>query len=292
MSPSLTLPDPTFVSSRPVGEATITVVSDGALLWAPRFPVPEVKWRRAMPEADAKGRVWFGLNVVLVRLGAARIVIDPALDDPGTAFERWFVGDSSMEIVRTPGLAAALDALGWAPEEVTHVVVTHPHSDHYGGVAAERGGALHVRFPNARHFLGRADWEGNPRRTETDSELDRRLGAVDQLGLLDLVDGEREVVPGVVLLPSPGETPGHLVVHVRSADDDLYVLGDLVHHACEVEHLDWAPPHADAAAMKVTRAHLFQQIARTGALAIAAHERFPPWRRIVTAGERFRWEPA
>jgi glyoxylase-like metal-dependent hydrolase (beta-lactamase superfamily II) len=292
MSRALPLPDPSYVSSRSVGDATVTVVSDGALLWAPRFPVPEAEWRRAMPEADPDGRAWFGLNVVLVRLGAARIVVDPALDDPGTAFERWFVGGSSLGIERSPGLAAALGALGWMPEEVTHVVVTHPHGDHYGGVMAERDGGLALRFPNARHFVGRADWEGNPERTRTGSELARRLGAVERRGLLELVDGEQEIAPGVTLLPTPGETPGHLVVRVRSTGEDLYVLGDLVHHACEVEHPGWAPPHADAATLAATRARLFPVLARTGALAVAAHEPFPPWRRIVAVADGFRWEPA
>ena len=149
-----------------------------------------------------------------------------------------------------------------------------------------------MRFPNARHFIGRADWEGNPGRTEPDSELERRLGAVERRGLLELVDGEREIAPGVALLPAPGETPGHLVVRVRSAGEELYVLGDLVHHACEVEHPGWAPPHADAATLAATRARLFPALARTGALAVAAQERFPPWQRIVAAGAGFRWEPA
>ena len=292
MSRVLPLPDPSYVSSRSVGDAAVTVVSDGALLWAPRFPVPEAEWRRAIPEADPDGRAWFGLNVALVRLGAARIIVDPALDDPGTAFEHWFVGGSSMRIERSPGLAAALGALGWTPEEVTHVVVTHPHGDHYGGVAAERGGELRVRFPNARHFVGRADWEGNPERTEPDSELERRLGAVERCGLLELVDGECELVPGVALLPAPGETPGHLVVRVQSAGAELYVLGDLVHHACEVEHTDWVPPRRDLAAFRASRERIFAAAAREQALVVAAHERFPPWGRIVAAGEGFRWEPA
>ena len=45
------------VSTRRVGQATVSVVSDGELLWAPRFPVPEPEWRRAIPEADEGGRV-------------------------------------------------------------------------------------------------------------------------------------------------------------------------------------------------------------------------------------------
>ena len=61
----------TYFDSRRVGEAVVTVVSEGGLLWPAEFAVPEAEWRREMPEADAEGRVWLGLNVVIVRLGEA-----------------------------------------------------------------------------------------------------------------------------------------------------------------------------------------------------------------------------
>ena len=295
MTPHHRSVDGPFLDVRRMGEATVAVVSEGELLWAPRFPVPEAEWRRFMPGADAKGRVWFGINVVLVQLGDALVVVDPGLDDPGTALERDFVrrfASWGIEIVRSPGLAAAMDQLGWEPESVTHVAVTHAHHDHYAGVVVEREGELVVRFPNARHFIGRADWEANLDRTRPDSDLNRRLGAVDRFGLLELADGEREIVPGIALLPSPGELPGHLAVRVRSAGRSLYVLGDLVHHACEVEHPDWAPPGRDVDALRASRDRLFAEASSEEAVVVTAHERFPPWGRIVAAGDGYRWDRA
>jgi hypothetical protein len=41
---------------------------------------------------------------------------------------------------------------------------------------------------------------------------------------------------------TPGETPGHLIVRVESDGQRCYLVGDLLHHGCEVVHLDWAPP--------------------------------------------------
>ena len=139
---------------------------------------------------------------------------------------------------RSPGLVAALSDLWVTSDDVTHVVITHAHGDHYAGVVAEHDGELAVRYPRARHFIGRADWEDNPDRALSNSEVSRRLGAVARLGLLDAVAGEHEAAPGVTLLPTPGETAGHLVVRIESEGERLYVLGDLVHHACEVAHPD------------------------------------------------------
>jgi len=271
-----------------VGEATVTVVSDGAFRWTPGFPVSNAEWRRAEPGADAEGRAWFGLNVVLVRIGAARIVVDPAFDAPGSRFERTFAKWAGLEVVRSPGLDAALALLDWDPVDVTHVVITHPHGDHIGGLARERDGRIAPRFPNARHLLGRADWNDAAR----DSEFRRPLAEVARHGLLDLVSGEREIAPGVTLVPAPGETVGHQVVRMESAGETAWVLGDLIHHAGEVAHPDWAPPHVDAAQVRATRLALFPVLARTGALVIVPHSPFPGWGHIVDAGDGFRLDPA
>ena len=278
------------IDTRRVGDATVTVVSEGELLWAPRFPAPESEWRRAMPEADAEGRVWLGLNVVILRLEGALIVVDPGLDDPDSTWQLarprvW----PSWPLRRTPGLAAALADLGIDPAAVTHVVITHPHGDHYAGVATEREGGFAPRFRNARHLMGRADWERNPGRAEPGTDL-VRLELIDQMGLLELVDDAREIVPGVMLLPAPGESPGHIVVKLDSGGEVLYLLGDVVHHACEVAQIAWGPPHADTEELLSTRRRLFAETARQNALVVTAHEPFPPWGRIVAAGDHYRWE--
>jgi glyoxylase-like metal-dependent hydrolase (beta-lactamase superfamily II) len=282
--------DTPFIDTRRVGDATVSVVSEGALLWPPQFAAPESEWRQAMPEADAAGRVWLGLNVVIIRLGDATIVIDPGMDDPDSAWQRnlarvW----PDWPVTRSPGLTVAMEALGLDPESVTHVVITHPHLDHYPGVAIAREDGFAPRFPRARHFLGQADWEGNPQRGDPASDF-ARLEMLDRLGLLELIDDEREIAPGVTILPAPGESPGHCVVRLQSAGETFYALGDLVHHACEVAHADWAPPRQATAALVSSRQRWFPQVASEGALAITAHEPFPPWGRIIAAGEGYRWE--
>ena len=279
-----------YIDARPVGDATITVVSEGELRWPPRFPVPEAEWRAALPDADERGFVWIGLNVAFVRLGDALVLIDPGCDDPDSAWQRdlakvW----PEWPVRRSPGLAAAMATLGIEPEDVTHVVITHPHGDHYAGVCFERDGAIAPRFPRARHFMGRADWEGNPHRGQPGSAL-ARLELIDQLGMLELVDDAREVALGVTMLPAPGETPGHCIVRVESRGERFYNLGDVVHLSCEIDHPTWLPSQSTSEALPLTRQRVFADVARENALVMTAHERFPPWGRIVAAGDGFRWE--
>lgn len=279
-----------FIDTRQVGRATVTVVSEGGLLWPPRFPVPEAEWRAALPDADEQGRVWLGLNVVFVRLGDALVLIDPGMDDPGSAWQRDLVNVwPEWPVRRTPGLAAAMAELSIAPDEVTHVLITHPHGDHYAGVAYEQDGGIAPRFPHARHFMGRLDWEGSPHRGVPGSAF-ARLELIDELGLLELVDDELEVAPGVTMLAAPGESPGHCIVRAESDGERFYALGDLVHLSCEVEHMSWGPPHVSADALTEARRPVFAQVAREQALVMTAHEQFPPWGRVVATESGYRWQ--
>lgn len=290
MTEQFLIADAPYIDTRQVGDATLTVISEGGLLWEPRFPVPEPEWRQALPDADDQGRIWLGLNVVFVRIGDALLLIDPGMDDPDSAWQRvlprvW----PDWPVRRTPGLAAAMAELGIDPQDVTHVIITHPHGDHYAGVAFESDGGIEVRFPNARHLMGRADWEGNPDRGRPGSAF-ARLELIADRGLLDLVDADREIAPGVTMLPAPGESPGHCIVRMASAGEVVYNLGDLVHHAAEIEHSTWGPPHADTATLIAARQRIFADVAAENALLITAHEHFPPWGRIVPDGAGYRWQ--
>ena len=266
----------------------MTVICEGSCLWAPRFGVPEPAWRRAMPDADPQGRIRIAFNLIHIRLGGASVLIDPGFDDPLSSWDEAF-GARWHGYTRTPGLGAALAALGVRSTEVTHVLITHGHDDHFAGVTVDAGGRHEPRFPRARHLIGRQDWEDNPRRADPQSELAIRLGLIHARGLLDLVNGEQEVVPGVTMIHAPGETPGHSVVRVRSADERFYFVGDLFHHTCEIANPDWVSPGRDAAAMRTSRDRLLAEASPT-ATVVFAHAPFPAWGRIVALERGYVWE--
>jgi glyoxylase-like metal-dependent hydrolase (beta-lactamase superfamily II) len=182
----------------------------------------------------------------------------------------------------------ALATLGIAPAEITHVLITHTHDDHYSATTVERDGRLVPRFPRAWCFVGRGDWEGQ----DPAGPLAVRLGALDRPGLLELVDGVREVAPGITMLPAPGETPGHSIVRISSAGETLYYVGDLFHHHCEIAHPDWVSPGRDPVAMQASRERLLADAAREQATVVYTHAPFPGWGRIVLQGDGYRWQPA
>jgi glyoxylase-like metal-dependent hydrolase (beta-lactamase superfamily II) len=82
--------------------------------------------------------------------------------------------------------------------------------------------------------------------------------------VVELVDTELEVVPGVRLISAPGHTPGHLCVAVTSGREMAIYTGDLLHHHSQLEHPEWSPafdllPEQSAASRKRILAEALQQ---------------------------------
>ncbi|MET0826537.1 MAG: MBL fold metallo-hydrolase [Acidimicrobiales bacterium] len=134
-----------------------------------------------------------------------------------------------------PALLAALDALGIAPDALAHVVVTHIHLDHAGGVGdvaqAFPMATIHVHEKGARHLI-------DPRRLVDSAamvygdlldSLYGRLKPTDAARVHVLEDGEElRVSPTRVLttIDSPGHAKHHLGLH--DSVSGLLFVGDAV----------------------------------------------------------------
>lgn len=188
-----------------------------------------------------------------------------------------------------PDLLRSLADAGIDRTAIDVVVITHAHFDHFNGLTTEDGGALTPCFPQARHLLGRADWDAAQAALANPGSIDARtLGAVARAGLLDLVDGDLTLSDAVQIVALPGESPGHQVVRVRLRERTLWFLGDLYHHPAEVAHPTWRPAESDRDALLHSRRRLAERASAEGALLFAAH--IPSAGRLERDGDGVRWE--
>jgi glyoxylase-like metal-dependent hydrolase (beta-lactamase superfamily II) len=244
----------THVEPLRVGSAEVSVACYGfaPLNLADECPGHDVDWpaeRARHPWAFHDERSWpWHVHAFVAHGPWGRAVIDTGVG-AYPPYRPWATGT---------GLDAA-EAFARAGVElgsVDLVVLSHLHADHAGGVWA--GGA--PRFPNARHLLHEADlafFDGGHEPYAAVPEM-RRL---DELGMLDLDPGDREVAPGLRVVHTPGHTPGHRSVILDAGEEQLLITGDLLHVPVQAAHPAWGSSHdedpetgADSRAVLLRRA--------------------------------------
>jgi len=253
-----------------VGEATVTIINAGDLRFSLRdeLAVPEEEWRPAHADAFAAPLVFPSQCFHIAAPGLSLMVDAGRYDVPeGSGF-------AIPGYLPPPALPDQLAAAGIRPEDVRYVVITHAHWDHFNGVTRTENGADAATFPNARHLLGRADWQDAEMQAaleRPDSLQGRTLGVLHRAGLLETVEGDHDLDGGVRLVATPGETPGHMAVRVESRGQVLYCVGDLYHHPVEVERPEWMATWADRATTPASRARLAEAALAADARLLAAH---------------------
>jgi glyoxylase-like metal-dependent hydrolase (beta-lactamase superfamily II) len=197
-----------------------------------------------------------------------------------------------MRVYEGPAIAPALEAAGFAPESVDVVAMSHLHFDHAGGLLRADGTRA---FPRATIVAQRAEWEvalsDNPRLVA--SYVQPELALVRDWGAEGWADGEREILPGVSVVPTGGHSTGHQAVVVRgrgAGGRTLAFFGDLMMRPWAANPR-WVTSFDDFPLDSVARkAELFAQAADEGWIVVLSHEREQPIGRLVRDRDRFRYE--
>ena len=176
-------------------------------------------------------------------------------------------------------------AAGFDPTTVDLVVCTHLHVDHVGWNTTLVDGDWRPTFPNSRYVFAGPEyhhWAQEPHRQRP--EHDDSIQPVVDAGLVDLVDVDAELAPGVSLFSTPGHTPGHCSVLLRSNGQRALITGDFMHHAVQVAAPEWCSRFdTDAAAGEQTRRDFIAAHADTDLLVIGTHFGGPGAGHIVSA---------
>jgi methylmalonyl-CoA epimerase len=194
--------------------------------------VPKIMWSSKFAPDD-RNRVEIATRQLIVR-GTRTMLIDAGFGDK--ADEKFL---ETFAVDRRRHLDHAMADAGLAPEDVQIVLATHLHWDHAGGFTVrDRSGRLRPRFPRARYVVRRGEWEDathTNERTRGSYAADDFIPLLDA-GVLELVDDDQTIMPGVKVRRTGGHTMHHQMVLIESGGHRAAFPADMMPTTAHVAH--------------------------------------------------------
>ncbi len=270
-----------------IGNVEIVALSDGLLEFdlCNFFPdIPPDDWSPYAGHLTEEHKVRFNLACYLVRSDGKTIVVDTGL------------GPKPEGAPETPWgeLLHDFKAHGLDPEDVDMVVMTHAHRDHVGWNVLAKNGEYEPTFPNARYWVSMKDWEAchDPELIEARfPNAPQCVWPLEDLGLIEFMDGEEALTSELTTLPTPGHTPGHMSIMISSQGERGVILGDVLHNTVQIDQTDWVSrADIDPYQTRITRRAMMERLEREGMPVAAVHLPAPGFGKIVRLQGRLVWQ--
>lgn len=186
--------------------------------------VPKTMWSRRT-QADDNNRIPLGLRPLLVRVDGRNILVDTGIGDkmPPKLIDIYAID-------RATHLDHSLAAVGLTADDIDLVIATHLHFDHFGGSTMRQADALVPRFRNARYLIRRGDWEDatHPHDRNRASYLPENFLPLADAGVIDFIDNDGEVMPGISVWRTGGHAMFHQWIKIESRGQVAAFVADLI----------------------------------------------------------------
>lgn len=258
-----------------IGHVKVTRIVEMEVAGGTRFILPDATRDACLPYTwmqphfmDAEGNLIMSIHALVVDTGERRIVVDTCIgNDKQRSIPTWTNLQTSF--------LEDLEEAGYPRETIDTVLCTHLHVDHVGWNTMLVNGEWVPTFPNARYLLARREfeyWDKAAADELNDGIMQDSVRPVMEAGLVDLIDWEHQVSDEVSLVPTPGHTPGHVSIAIRSDGEEALITGDCFHHPCQMTRVDWcSSADYDQAEGRKTRETLLDRYAGSGVLIIGTH---------------------
>ncbi len=275
------------------GDVQITALLDGTNFMSPKLfqNLPEKEVHAILKKyaaGQAKG-VQTSINAFLVNTGKSLVLVDS--------------GAASCFGAHLGSVLSNLKASGYQPEQVDTILLTHLHPDHVCGIS-QNGVA---NFPNATVYVSsdEANYWLNPKQAG-------KLPKEKQAGYLGTVEKIKQAiapyqakqrfktyqlgdqVQGFKVINTAGHTPGHFSYELKTKDETIVFIGDIVHsHTVQFDKPTTAIDYdIDPKKAVQTRLKQFAEYAKGGQTIAAPHLPFPGIGHIYSADAKsYQWIP-
>lgn len=230
------------------------------------------QWTADFPELlDSEGLIHPRYGSLAVRSSGKLIVVDTGLQ----------VADGQ--------LLNEMSQKGVDRNAVDLVVLTHLHPDHVGWNLTDGS----PTFPNARYLVSKTDWEywTQPSVLSEAEHIRNQVMPLDELKILDIMDGDYNITDELTTIDTPGHTPGHISIIVSSGGQRGFIMGDVAHSPAQAHYTDWNPGFdLDKDQSRKTRHQILDRLEADGSLVSAGHFPGSGFGRFVRTEGRRVWQ--
>lgn len=187
--------------------------------------VPRELWEKEKP-ANARHRIRMSLTCPLIITGKEVILVDTGIGNRLSEREQQIYAPEPGD-----GLVGGLRKLGLTLESITHVILSHLHFDHVGGVIDKSPtGEIRSIFHKAHFLIQKQEWD--IAMTPTDERLAAAYRHAPEclkvLQNVELLNGDSQLFPQVRVAISGGHADFHQCVIVENGGTGLIHLADIV----------------------------------------------------------------
>ncbi|MBL8744884.1 MAG: MBL fold metallo-hydrolase [Phycisphaerae bacterium] len=249
--------------------------------------IPRVVWTRWFPQGviDDANRMPLQTNSLLLESTGRLVLVEVGIGDKMSPKEHQMYAQELTPAGRPRTILDALHEINARPEDISAVICTHLHFDHAGGLTrlgTDNDPARPVlTFPNAEIISQAREWDDAlaGRSTMNKTYLPNHLNP-EVRERIRLVEGEREVLPGITVIPVPGHTWGQQVIKIETPRGPVVFCNDVMptalHAPPTTNHAYDVEPYTSI----LERAKLFARAASEKWTLVLDHEPNHPVHRV------------
>jgi glyoxylase-like metal-dependent hydrolase (beta-lactamase superfamily II) len=191
--------------------------------------VPKAIWEKTN-QPDSLNRISMSARSLLIEDGNRLILVDTGLGNkqPNSFFKHYALWGNY-------NIKSSLKEIGFHPDDITDVLLTHLHFDHCGG-AIKRGpkGMLVPSFKNAHYWVheGQWGWAQKPNIREKASFLPENIEPIESCGQLKLIKGKNSLTRasslGFNVLIFDGHTERQMLPVIEYKEKTIVFAADLI----------------------------------------------------------------